>query len=122
MLIAGTITNNSNDYSIVNKEYVKNYTVQCVVTELNAISNASYIIIHNLNTPAIIIDVQERNSSPENVMVSYSIIDNNSIRITFSRVSVSTASIPVRIVIFGSAHYATGTYTLDNEQQEETRN
>lgn len=108
MLIASTLNNNSNGYSIVNKEfltsyiadYTSNYT-KCAVADISNVSaQSSYRIVHNLGTQNIVLNAYETTSTPVSVGISYSVPDVSTVVVSFD--SLGGQKPTVRIVIIGA--------------------
>lgn len=118
MLIASTLNNNSNGYSIVNKEFLASYIAdysrdftKCAVADIaNVSAQSNYRVVHNLGTQNIVLNAYEISSTPVSVEVSYSVPDASTVVVSFD--SLGEIKPTVRIVIIGALTNSTARVSL----------
>lgn len=118
MLIASTLNNNSNRYSIVNKDfltsYIADYTsdyTKCAVADIADVSaQSSYRIVHNLGTQNIVLNAYETTSTPVSVEASYSVPDASTVVVSFD--SLGGQKPAIRVVIIGALTNSTAQVSL----------
>lgn len=115
MLIASQLDSSSNGYSIVNKNFLEYFNrdyVRCAVgTILNASSNTSYTVTHNLGTENVIVSAYEiKSPSPVAVTAAYSVPDSSTVVVSFD--SFGGKSPNLRIVVMGALTHSTATVTV----------
>lgn len=116
MLIASKLNSSSNDYSIVNKEfltsyisdYTNSYTKSAIAHIVNPKSGSEYLITHGLNTYDIILSAYTKsNMVSYSVDVAYRITGDSSIVISFNNIPSGTGV--VDIVMVGAYNSDTAT-------------
>lgn len=109
MLITSALNNNSNGYSIVNKDFLTSYIAdynsgytKCAVANINTpVSGTCYQITHSLGTQNIILNAYILEVDGFNtVEVSYAVPDTSTVMVSVDNVPANTGTL--RVVMVGA--------------------
>lgn len=112
MLIASTLNNESNGYSLVNKNFLNLFgqsCVKCAVADISSPSkNSSYRVTHNLGTRNVVVSIYDVSTSYASVEAGYTVPDENNVIINLDNFDNSKVS-TIKVVVMGAITYTTAT-------------
>ena len=120
MLIASTLNNGSNEYSLVNKQYLDLFGQNCVKCAAVDIShpsaNTNYRINHNLGTQNVVLSAYDVSTALNVADIAYSVPNNNNVIISLNHIPSSLNT--MRVIVMGALTVTTATATVVEQNNQ----